>query len=204
MPAQERQSRGRLSEGTPGARLRDQRGNRKLGGLCASITPRYQTATFRPVRPPVLPAYAPVDRMPVRVAENGVRIGRRGDALRSSTWQSLCSTPWSWTRRSSRCAAISGCWPEVSEPLTSGPSYHPLSPWRAAAGLKLTRTRRRSPTRSLRKNPPTWTRTTRASLGTCSSAPTSRRQTAGRTVTRARSSSIPQSQGRSATRTPVL
>ena len=140
------------SEGTPGARLRDQRGNRRLGGLCASITPRYQTATFRPVRPPILPAYVPVDRMPVWVAENGVRIGRRGDALRSSTWQSLCSTPWSWTRRSSRCAAISGCWPEVSEPLTSGPSYHPLSPWRSAAGLKLTRRRRRSPTRSLRKN----------------------------------------------------
>ena len=66
----------------------DQRGNRSLGGLCASITPRYQTATFRPVRPPVLPAYAPVDRMPVRVAENGVRIGRGCDALRSSTWQS--------------------------------------------------------------------------------------------------------------------
>ena len=182
----------------------DLRRSRSLGGLCASITPRYQTATFRPVRPPVLPAYVPFDRMPVQIAENGVRIGRRGDALRSSTWQSLCSTPWSWTRRSSRCAAISGCWPEVSEPLTSGPSYHPLSPWRSAAGLKLTRRRRRSPTRSLRKNPPTWTRTTTTSLGTCSSTPTSRRQTAGRTVTRARSSIIPQSQGRSATRTPVL
>jgi hypothetical protein len=33
------------------------------------------------VRPPVLPAYVPVDRMPVRVAENGVRIGRGCDAL---------------------------------------------------------------------------------------------------------------------------
>ena len=40
----------------------DQRGNRSLGGLCASITPRYQTATFRPVRPPVLPTYASAGR----------------------------------------------------------------------------------------------------------------------------------------------
>ena len=154
------------SEGTPGARLRDQRGNRRLGGLCASITPRYQTATFRPVRPPILPAYVPVDRMPVRVAENGVRIGRRGDALRSSTWQSLCATPWCWTRRSSWCTAISGCCSQVSESCTWGPSYHHLSRRRAAAGLLMTGRRRRSSTRSLRKNPPTWTRTTRASFGT--------------------------------------
>jgi hypothetical protein len=41
------------------------RRSRSLGGLCASTTPRYQTATFRPVRPPVLPRYGPGDRMPV-------------------------------------------------------------------------------------------------------------------------------------------
>ena len=38
---------------------------------------------------PLLPRYAPSDRMRVRTAANRVRIGRRGDALRSSTWQSL-------------------------------------------------------------------------------------------------------------------
>ena len=48
-----------------------------------------------PMRPPVLPGNGPRDRMRVRIAENGVRNGRRCDALRSSTWQSLCSTPWS-------------------------------------------------------------------------------------------------------------
>eukprot|EP01046_Picozoa_sp_COSAG06_P050033 COSAG06_NODE_7828_length_2362_cov_2.340698_3_plen_209_part_00 len=42
---------------TPGARLSGSKTLSSLGGLCASITPRYQTATFRPVRPPVLPAY---------------------------------------------------------------------------------------------------------------------------------------------------
>ena len=70
--------------------------------LYASKTPRYQTATFRPVRAPVLPGYGPGDHIRVRTAANGVRNGRRGDALRSSTWQSLCSTPWSWTRRAPR------------------------------------------------------------------------------------------------------
>ena len=116
----------------------NQRGNRSLGGLCASTTPRYQTATFRPMRAPLLPRYAPSDRMRVRIAENGVRIGRRGDALRSSTWQSLCATPWCRTRRCSWCTAISGCCSQVSESSTWGPSYHHLSRRRAAAGLKMT------------------------------------------------------------------
>eukprot|EP01046_Picozoa_sp_COSAG06_P031723 COSAG06_NODE_3114_length_5840_cov_26.926842_1_plen_87_part_00 len=48
--------------------------------LYASKTPRYQTATFRPVRAPVLPGYGPGDHMRVRTAANGVRNGRRGDA----------------------------------------------------------------------------------------------------------------------------
>ena len=133
----------------------DLRRHRSLGGLCASITPRYQTATFRPMRAPLLPRYAPSDHMRVRIAENRVRIRRRGDALRSSTWQSLCATPWCWTRRSSWCTAISGCCSQVSESCTWGPSYHHLSRRRAAAGLKMTEWRRSSKTRSLRKNPPT-------------------------------------------------
>lgn len=78
----------------------DLRRHRSLGGLCASITPRYQTATFRPMRAPLLPRYAPSDRMRLRTAANRVRIGRRGDALRSSTWQSLCATPFSQPQRS--------------------------------------------------------------------------------------------------------
>ena len=69
----------------------DLRRHRSLGGLCASTTPRYQTATFHPMRVPLLPRYAPSDHMRVRIAENRVRIRRRGDALRSSTWQSLCA-----------------------------------------------------------------------------------------------------------------
>ena len=84
----------------------DLRRHRSLGGLCASITPRYQTATFRPMRAPLLPRYAPSDRMRLRTAANRVRNGRCGDALRSSTWQSLCATPWCWTRRGAALYAM--------------------------------------------------------------------------------------------------
>ena len=44
----------------------------------------------------------------------------------------------------------------MSESSTRGPSYHHLSRRRAAAGLKMTGRRRRSSTRSLRKNPPRY------------------------------------------------
>jgi hypothetical protein len=54
----------------------DLRRYRSLGGPCASVTPRYQATTLRPVRAPLLPRYAPRDRMRVRTAANGVRCVR--------------------------------------------------------------------------------------------------------------------------------
>ena len=45
--------------------------------VCASTTPRYQTATSRPVRTPLLPEYGPGDHMRVRTAVNREARGRR-------------------------------------------------------------------------------------------------------------------------------
>ena len=49
-------------------------------------TPRYQTATFRPVRPPVLPGYGPGDHMPVTHAS----VDRRKRRAKRVLWR--CAT----------------------------------------------------------------------------------------------------------------
>jgi len=54
--------------------------------LCASITPRYQTATFRPARARLLPGYGPRGRTRVWAAANHTATGQGGGALRPPTF----------------------------------------------------------------------------------------------------------------------